>query len=191
MKNFQSFNLNEPLKIHIVGDSILRTKTKSIVNFDQNLIDFSKKMTNTMYTQKGIGLAAPQIGYSFKICVIDVSPCLSGQEKCIMDTQIVSDITTIMPICLINPIITWQSQDFLTIEEGCLSIPNFSANVSRPKEISVLYYDSIGNKHTIQSDGIFARCMQHEIDHLNGVLYTDLVKQNDRFRFTKYIAAQG
>ncbi len=176
------------LNVCTVGNKILRTKTKEISCFNENLKNFVQQMLKCMYDNNGIGLAAPQIGYSQKICVIDVSPCLSESDNCSLDDTKITNISTIMPLFLINPVIIQKSTETTTRMEGCLSIPDFSAEVRRPQKIIVQFLDIKGNKHTLSADAILARCIQHEVDHLNGILYTDLISQSDKNRFAKYLA---
>ncbi len=176
------------LKIFTIGHKVLRNKTKAITVFDDALQDFVNQMLECMYNNNGIGLAAPQIGESKKICVIDVTPCLSDNDTCLFNGKLISDIKTIMPIFLINPVVIEKSSETTTELEGCLSIPKFSANVRRAKKITVQFLDIKGNEHRITTDGIFARCLQHEIDHLNGILYTDLISQSDKTKLAKYLS---
>ncbi len=110
----------------------------------------------TMYAAPGIGLAAPQVGVNLRLAVVDLAP-----DK------------TPAPMVLINPEITRVSEDWAVREEGCLSLPGHYADVSRPARVQVRYEDASGAKRELEADGLLAACLQHEIDHLDGVLFVD------------------
>ncbi len=143
-------------KIRLVGDPVLRRETRSIDQFDSALQKMVNNMIKTMHREDGIGLAAPQVGYSLKLCVVDISSIDEDE----------------FPRAFINPEIIdrWGEE---TVEEGCLSIPDVRDDVTRPEGIRLLYQDMLGKKHETSYDGWMARVLQHEIDHLNGVLFVD------------------
>ena len=114
-------------------------------------------MLETMYAAPGIGLAAVQVGVLKRIIVIDLSK--NGQKK--------------TPLFIVNPQITFKSEEIISYEEGCLSIPNQFAEVKRPSSCKVNFLDYNGKKREINADGLLATCIQHEVDHLNGVLFID------------------
>jgi peptide deformylase len=114
-------------------------------------------MLDTMYRAPGIGLAAPQIGVSQRVVVIDLSK--DGEARA--------------PLRLVNPELLWQSDDRVPMEEGCLSLPEQFAEVMRPSAVRVGYLDETGSAQEIAADAMLARCLQHEIDHLNGILFVD------------------
>lgn len=145
------------LDIVLAPDPILRTKTKPVERFDADLHRLLDDMLETMYLAPGIGLAAPQVGVDQRLCVIDVS----GKDE------------TRTPIDLINPEITWRADETEIAEEGCLSIPQQYADVERPAAVRVRFQDRHGKEHEIKADGLLARCIQHELDHLDGVLFVD------------------
>lgn len=147
------------LPITIYGDKILREKTKPVSDIDIQTIKEIKAMFSTMRNANGIGLAANQVGLNKSIFVIDVSP-VEGYEK-------------IKPIVMINPKIVLASDDKVPMEEGCLSVPNLRADVIRPKQIKVAYQDTDMNELTLEADELFARVIQHEYDHLQGIFFTD------------------
>jgi peptide deformylase len=153
---------NPPLNLHFLGDRVLRQNTKRIAKIDENVRDLAKHMLQTMYSENGIGLAAPQIGIHKKMLVVDCQP----------------DNATTPPMVLINPEITKFGKDFCVAEEGCLSIPQVFLEVIRPRTIEVTYKDEYGKKQTIKAAGLLSRVIQHEMDHLNGVLFVDRVKNN-------------
>ena len=151
-----------PLNLHFLGDRVLRQKTKKVAKVDQSVRDLAKHMLQTMYSENGIGLAAPQVGIHKKMLVIDCQP----------------DNPATPPMVLINPEITKFGKDFAVAEEGCLSIPQVFLEVIRPRTIEVTYKDEKGKKNKIKAAGLLSRVIQHEMDHLNGVLFVDRVKNN-------------
>ena len=110
-----------------------------------------------MYDEPGIGLAAPQIGVTKRVIVVDVSE--KGEPRA--------------PICLANPEFLWKAEETAVHEEGCLSIPDLYADVERPVAVKVRYLDRDGEKQEIEADGLLGICLQHEIDHIDGILFTD------------------
>ncbi|HEX2963043.1 MAG TPA: peptide deformylase [Ignavibacteriales bacterium] len=159
------------LPITIYGDKILREKTKPVSDVDIQTIKEIKAMFATMRNANGIGLAANQVGLNKSIFVIDVSP-VEGYEK-------------IKPIVMINPKIILTSDDKIQMEEGCLSVPNLRAEVTRPKEIKVAYQDTDMNELTLEADELFARVIQHEFDHLQGVFFTDKISEEEKKKVKK------
>ena len=145
-------------KVRVYGDPVLRKKTEPVTVFDEELTDFVDSMIDTMFENKGIGLAAPQVGVSEKIIVIDKS---LGES--------VDDV-----MILINPEI-YDSEGEATIEEGCLSVPGVYEDVVRPEKIAVRYRDINGVEHDIDADMMLARAIQHEADHLEGILFVDRI----------------
>jgi len=144
------------LKIRIIGDEILRQPTSDVEEFDDNLVRFGEEMIDFMHDLDGIGLAAPQVGISKRILVTDISPI----EK---DTE---------PMVFVNPVIL-ESIGECTLEEGCLSVPEVREDVTRPEEILLKYYTPTGELKTENFYGWMSRVLQHEIDHLNGILFVD------------------
>ncbi|WP_049730789.1 peptide deformylase [Rhizobium ecuadorense] len=157
----------------ILPDPLLRQISKPIERVDADLQRLADDMLETMYDAPGIGLAAIQIGVPRRMLVIDVSR--EGEEK--------------QPQVFINPEIVTSSDDRSVYEEGCLSIPDYYAEVERPAVVSVKYLDRHGKEQTVEADGLLATCLQHEIDHLNGVLFIDYISRLKREmvikRFTK------
>ena len=154
------------LEIYTFPDSILREKTVAVTVFDQELGETTKSMLETMYVSSGIGLAAIQAGILKKIIVIDLK---SGEEE---NSQR-------EPHVFINPKIVSQSGSTVS-EEGCLSVIEFRGEITRAEKITVEYQDVKGENKTIDAEDMMSICLQHEIDHLNGVLFIDhlpLLKQ--------------
>ncbi len=149
-----------PLDLHYLGDRVLRQPAKRIAKVDESVRKLAKEMLQTMYSSNGIGLAAPQVGVNKQLIVIDCEPNKPEENTALV---------------LINPQITRFGKELCVVEEGCLSIPNVYLDVTRPKEIEVTYKDENGRPQKLQADGLLARVIQHEMDHLNGVMFVDRV----------------
>ncbi|MFC4624363.1 peptide deformylase [Daeguia caeni] len=141
----------------ILPDPLLRLVSKPVERFDDQLRKFAGDMFDTMYDAPGIGLAAIQVGEPIRMLVIDLAK--GDEEK--------------QPHVFVNPQIVSSSDERGTYEEGCLSIPDYYAEVERPAKIRVEYFDLEGKPQSMDADGLMATCLQHEIDHLNGVLFID------------------
>jgi peptide deformylase len=145
------------LPILIAPNQILKTRALPVKPADADLVrDLIPRMFATMYKAPGIGLAAPQVSRSLRLIVIDLVP---NDKK--------------QPHSLINPEIVAISEERATREEGCLSLPGQYADITRPAKIKVRYLDETGAKREMQADGLLAACLQHEIDHLDGILFVD------------------
>jgi len=154
------------LKIYTFPDPVLRKKALPVTEFGQSLDDTAKSMLETMYVSHGIGLAAIQTGILKQIIVIDLK---SGEE----DTGLRE------PHIFVNPKLLKKYGSTVS-EEGCLSVIDFRGDVERAENISVEYHDVKGNIHQMEAEGMMSICLQHEIDHLNGILFIDhlpLLKQ--------------
>lgn len=134
---------------------MLKTAAEPVAEIDGALVRLMDDMLSTMYAAPGIGLAAPQVGVSRRVVVIDLSEA--------KDT----------PVRLLNPALTWRSDTFDVAEEGCLSLPGQFADVKRHTAVVASYLDPSGKERTLEAEGLLARCLQHEIDHLDGILFTD------------------
>lgn len=148
-----------PLKLHYLGDRALRTPAKRIAKVDDSIRKLAREMLQTMYSSNGIGLAAPQVGINKQLIVIDCHP----------------DEPTKPPLVLINPQIIGYGKTLCKGEEGCLSIPGVYLDVIRPETIEVSFKDENGRPRKIQANDLLARVIQHEMDHLNGVMFVDRV----------------
>ena len=148
---------NPPLEIYKLGSNTLRTTAKRISKVDIDTRKLAREMLQSMYSAKGIGLAAPQVGISKELLVIDINFEDSAAE----------------PLILINPEITAFGSTLNSYEEGCLSIPGVYLNVIRPSTIKLKFRDEMGRPRKMNADGLLARCIQHEVDHLKGVLFID------------------
>ena len=148
-------------KIVIEPDPILRKKSEILEKVDDDLRKLLDDMLETMYSAPGIGLAAVQVGILKRLIVIDIS-----KEK---DKK--------NPLFLINPEIISKSKSTSTYEEGCLSLPGHFAEIERPAECHIKYIDYEGKKREIKANGLLSTCIQHEVDHLNGVLFIDYLSK--------------
>ena len=163
----------------ILPDPILRQVSKPIEAIDSEVTKLADDMLETMYDAPGIGLAAIQIGVARRMLVLDVSK--EGEDK--------------KPLVFINPVVLSASDARSVYEEGCLSIPDYYAEVERPATITVRHLDRDGKEQLTEADGLLATCLQHEIDHLNGVLFIDHVSKLKREmvirKFTKAAKLRG
>ncbi len=152
-----------PLEIHTLGHRVLRKSARRISKVDESIRELARDMLRSMYAAKGIGLAAPQVGIHKQLLV--------------MDLDIENPSTP--PLVLINPEIIGSSASVETYEEGCLSIPGVYLDVVRPSEVKISFRDEMGRPKKMNADGLIARCIQHEMDHLNGVLFVDRVSDQE------------
>jgi peptide deformylase len=155
--------------VTLPDEKTLREVSRPVAAIDSQVKKLWDDMLETMYRAPGIGLAAIQVGVPRRLIVIDVSK--DGEEK--------------NPLFLANPEITWSSADLSDYEEGCLSIPEYYEMVTRPAEVKVRYLDREGEAREIHASGLMATCLQHEIDHLNGVLFIDHISRLKRQRVVK------
>lgn len=145
------------LSILTVPDAKLRHKASSVECVDNAIRSLMDDMLETMYASQGCGLAATQVGIDKRIIVMDLSHHYPERP----------------PYQMVNPEILWKSDAMSLFNEGCLSVPEQTAEILRPSEITIRYLDSQGISHEEKVDGFFATCVQHEIDHLNGKLFID------------------
>jgi peptide deformylase len=157
-----------PILIH--PDPRLKKVTAAVMQVDDDLRLLAADMLETMYDAPGIGLAAPQVGVMQRLLVMD----------CVKD-----DASLARPMVLINPQITWESEAHSVYEEGCLSIPEQYADVERPAEVEVSWMNLDGAEQTERFFGLWATCVQHEIDHLDGKLFIDYLKPLKRQMITR------
>ena len=158
-------------EILIVPDPRLKKECAPVEKVDDEIKTLLDDMLETMYAAPGIGLAAPQIGVMKRVVVMDVSDDKEKPE----------------PLKLINPEIIWESEETSVYQEGCLSIPEQYADVERPAEVGMRYMDENGETHEIEADGLLATCIQHEIDHLDGILFTDYLSALKRNMIIKKV----
>jgi peptide deformylase len=144
-------------EIVVAPDPILKAKAKPVAQVDETLRRMMDDMLETMYAAPGIGLAAPQIGMSLRVIVMDIAH--EDEPKA--------------PLFMANPELVWVSDEDASYEEGCLSVPEHYADVVRPAEIRVRYLDRDSKPQELQTGGLLATVIQHEMDHLDGVLFID------------------
>lgn len=155
----------------IIPDSKLRLISEPVKEITKEIRQLADDMLETMYDAPGVGLAAIQIGLPIRMVTMDVSK--SEDER--------------LPMVLINPEITWASEEKRVYEEGCLSIPEYYEEVERPDRVRFRYMNLQGEVVEQEADGLLATCVQHEIDHLNGVLFIDYLSKLKRDRvMTKF-----
>ena len=151
-------------EILVVPDPVLKQVSTPVEVVDDELRALMDDMLETMYAAPGIGLAAVQIGEPVRMLVIDLA----------------KDPEPKAPQFYINPEVVWSSEERSVYEEGCLSIPDYYADVERPASVKVRHLDLDGKEHEITAEGLLATCLQHEIDHLNGVLFIDHISKLKR-----------
>lgn len=139
--------------IRVDGDPLLRKVSRPVTKIDDRVLQLLDDMVDTMNAANGIGIAAPQVGVLRRLIIVDI-----GNGKTYR---------------MINPEILEADGSQIAVE-GCLSIPNFNGTVERPEKIKVRYMDPDGKDNVIEADGLFARCICHEVDHLNGILFNDI-----------------
>jgi peptide deformylase len=160
--------MSAPYEIRVIGDPVLRQRATEITDVDGKLARLADDMLATMYDAPGLGLAGPQVGVQKRIFVYDV-----GEG----------------PQVVINPEIR-EARGEWAFEEGCLSIPGLAFELVRPAEVHLVGYDLHGNELSIEADEITARCFQHELDHLDGVLYLERLDDDQRKAAMKIIREQ-
>jgi peptide deformylase len=177
------------LRIVHYNDPVLRKKGDPVKVFDAALTLLAEQMTATMHTAAGIGLAAQQVGRALQFCVVDLRETdrdfsweLDGGRP---------PLELFMPLVLANPVVAILPSDKTVYEEGCLSFPEIRGDVIRPDVIRVTYQDLQGTAHTLLCDGLLARCIQHEVDHLNGTLFIDRMEKKVRTKLEKEIKELG
>ena len=164
------------LQIRYFGDPILKEMGQKVETFDEQLSKLSSDMLDLMHRSEGIGLAAQQVGIALQFCVMEVPEHPDYPITCILDDKPLNP-SLMMPISMANPIVSALPSDEYYYEEGCLSFPGINADVARPERIRVTYQDLDGIEHTLECDGLLARCIQHEVDHLNGILFIDRMEK--------------
>ncbi|WP_079211341.1 peptide deformylase [Brucella pituitosa] len=157
-----------------IPDPLLLAVSLPVETIDDDIRVFAHDMLDTMYKSGGVGIAAVQVGKLLRITAIDVN-YRDGERK---------------PLIAINPEIVASSEEQSSYDEGCLSVGPYRSSVSRPARITVSYTDLEGEKHQIEADGILATCFQHEIDHMDGVLFFDHLTKEQRQEILDQVAAE-
>lgn len=164
-----------------VPDPVLKQTAQEVQSFTPDIQKQMDKMLATMYDAPGIGLAANQVGLLNRVLVMDLK---SRGERGYGDGEAEEASGA---ICMANPEIIWESEEPSVMEEGCLSIPQQYAEVERPARVRVKYLDYNGKEAELEADGLLSHCVQHEIDHLNGVLFTDYLSSLKRNMMLKRV----
>lgn len=160
------------LEILTYGHPILRKAGEPVETFDERLKALAWDMIETMHAAEGIGLAAQQVGLALQFCVVD----LRGGDWTFdyeLNGAANPPLELIMPLVLANPVVTAVPEPVTTASEGCLSFPEIHGEIDRPERIHVRFRDLDGGTQLMTCNGLFSRCIQHEVDHLNGVLFID------------------
>ena len=152
----------------IYGNPVLRTKSERVETVTDQIRALADRMLGIMYTAEGIGLAAEQIGCTEAVFVLDIPPHADQDEQGLPNNPVAK-----MPLVLINPEIIGSSEETVVADEGCLSFPGLYVPVTRPAEVVVRFLDRNGSEQVLNAKGLLARAIQHELDHLNGVLLVD------------------
>tara|TARA_B100001250_G_scaffold51407_1_gene40176 strand:- start:1620 stop:2090 length:471 start_codon:yes stop_codon:yes gene_type:complete len=145
-------------EVRLIGDDCLRVVSEEVTSVDDSILELYDTMSIAMYKYEGIGLAAPQIGINKRVITID------EEGKALM---------------MVNPKITWRSTEKCLFDEACLSVPEEHGEISRPKEIKVKFQNIKGKYKHWRLEGLLARVVQHEIDHLDGILFVDYLEEKD------------
>jgi len=159
------------LPVTIYGDKILRKKIDEIKEVDVETVELISNMFDTMRNANGIGLAANQVGANKKIFIVDITQVEGFEDQ--------------KPIVFVNPDIIKYSEETSIFEEGCLSIPDIRADVERPEKITIEYVDTDMKPHKLEAEDLLARVIQHEYDHLRGILFPDLVDDETKKKLKK------
>jgi peptide deformylase len=163
-----------PISIVIAPNPVLKAPAHPVQDKDADIVrDLIPRMFAAMYAAPGIGLAAPQVAHGLRLIIIDLKP----NDK-------------FEPLTLINPEIVAATRELATREEGCLSLPNQYADVTRPARVKVRYLDEFGAKKEIEGEGLMSACLQHEIDHLDGILFVDHVSALKRNMIMRRLAKE-
>ena len=160
-------------------NKILREKSLRVENVDKDIQRLMDDMLETLYAAPGIGLAAIQVGVAKRVIVMDIS---RNRDK---DKEPKKN-----PIYFVNPEIVWKSKDKFTYEEGCLSVPNQFAEIDRSKQCHIKHLDYNGNPQELKTEGLLATCIQHEIDHLEGILFIDYLSKLKKEMIIKKLSKQ-
>jgi peptide deformylase len=176
------------LRIVHYNERVLRTKGEKVISFDAKLAQLAAEMIDTMHEAGGIGLAAQQVGRALQLCVVDLREAEAKFRWEIDGAKPPLDL--FMPLVIANPVVTIAAgTEETSLEEGCLSFPQIRGEIVRPDAIRVSFQDEHGVPHELSCDGLFARCIQHEVDHLNGVLFIERMDKATRAALDEAVKA--
>jgi peptide deformylase len=168
-----------PLEIVHYNAPVLRRKGEKVTAFDAALAAFAQEMIDSMHEAHGIGLAAQQVGRAIQMCVVDLRTAEAEFDWKLDGAK--TPLELIMPLVIVNPKVSVaRKSTTLVSEEGCLSFPEIRGDVERAEILSVKYSDQHGHPHALECSGLFARCILHEVDHLNGILFIDRMEKTVR-----------
>ena len=170
-------------KILTEPNKILRQKSLIVEKVDKDIQKLMDEMLETLYAAPGIGLAAIQIGVAKRVIVIDIGRNRDRDQDQDKEPQR-------NPMYFVNPEIVWKSEEKFTYEEGCLSVPNQFAEIDRPKHCHVKHLDYNGHSQEMKVEGLLATCIQHEIDHLEGILFIDYLSKLKKEMIVKKLSKQ-
>jgi peptide deformylase len=176
------------LRIVHYNERVLRTKGEKVISFDAPLAQLAAEMIASMHEAGGIGLAAHQIGRALQLCVVDLREAEAKFRWELDGAKPPLDL--FMPLVIANPIVTVKpGVTASSFEEGCLSFPQIRGEIVRPDAIQVAFQDERGIPHQLACDGLFSRCIQHEVDHLNGILFIERMEKSVRAELDEAIKA--
>ena len=159
------------------GDEVLKKRSLPVSHIDEKILELAKAMKYTMNKAEGVGLAAPQVGYNLRLVILGVPNLTRKEMVAISPGELL--LLPEMPLALINPEITIISNNITEAEEGCLSVPELYAKVKRPDKLMLSAQRLDGSKINVECGGFLARVIQHEIDHLNGILFVDKLEKDE------------
>ncbi len=159
------------LRVTQYGEPVLRKKGRKVTRFDGRLMELANGMLEAMQIHDGIGLAAQQVGKPIKMCLVDMRVAQRREVFNYIYDGKRPPLELLMPMALINPKVEFLGKKETLREEGCLSFPKIYGEIVRPESIRVKFHDLQGNGHTLECNGLLSRVIQHEVDHLNGVLF--------------------
>ncbi len=176
------------LKIVHYNEPVLRRKGEKVAAFDSALARLASEMIDTMHEAAGIGLAAQQVGRALQLCVVDLRESDASFAYELDGARPPKEL--FMPMAIANPVLeVGKGVPTEVVEEGCLSFPNIRGDVSRPVAITVRFQDEAGRPHVLSCDGLLSRCIQHEVDHLNGILFIERMNKAARAGVDKAVRA--
>jgi peptide deformylase len=192
MKNKETPRILEVVKY---GHPALRSKGRNIETIDESIRDLAADMLATMYEEEGCGLAAHQVGRTIRMAVIDVLPAFDDRPSRAWKNGIEIDVSTLMPLVMVNPTIEPVGEERSVEGEGCLSMPGIIDDVDRPSRVRVTFTNLDGDTLSFEAEGLLSRAAQHEVDHLEGILFIDHLSPEDRAshepKLRKFLPAGG
>ncbi len=169
----------KPLEIVTYGHPSLRSQGSRIATIDDSILRLAEEMLTTMYENDGCGLAAQQVGRSLQLAVIDVLPAFENRPSQAWLNGREIELSSLMPLVLINPVIHPVGNQRVLDTEGCLSIPDLQDEIDRPARVRIVCQDLSGSTLDFEAEGLLARAAQHEVDHLHGILFIDYLSPDE------------